>query len=349
MASLGRRLCCHVIRRAMNLTRVSDSAVLACVQRRDFKKWERPYRSQMYKRRLEVGPEPERPRSAWINWNYDAEIFAFGKRLGEDFDEDILRQAFTHRSYIDKEGRKRAELGFGADLASLELQDNEELTSRGEEVAHRYIQAFLRTSYPYLPEEGIRGICEFLMTEEMLAFIGSNLGLKDLILSEDFPPLESTISKTFFAVIGALCESQSEERAHTFVRDFILPQLIGKDVNEMWEITNPMGLLTDILTAQGHPAPEARLLRESASTTVMSLYWVGIYCNKELIGESPGETVSIAEEMAARESLKNIFRTADYREPLKFGRRGENFEVDFDKVNLSLEEYVKPQQSVRDS
>lgn len=59
--------------------------------------------------------------------------------------------------------------------------------------------------------------------------------------------------------------------------------------------------------------------------------------------------MSIAEEMAARESLKNIFRTADFREPLKFGLRGENFKVDFDKVNLSLEEYVKPQQSVRDS
>lgn len=35
------------------------------------------------------------------------------------------------RSYIDKESKKRAELGFGADVSSLELQDNEELTVRG--------------------------------------------------------------------------------------------------------------------------------------------------------------------------------------------------------------------------
>ncbi len=29
--------------------------------------------------------------------NYDAELFAFGKRLGEEFDENILRTAFIHR------------------------------------------------------------------------------------------------------------------------------------------------------------------------------------------------------------------------------------------------------------
>jgi len=30
--------------------------------------WMRPYLSSLYKRRLDQGPEPERPRSVWINW-----------------------------------------------------------------------------------------------------------------------------------------------------------------------------------------------------------------------------------------------------------------------------------------
>lgn len=32
-----------------------------------------------------------------------------------------------------------------------------------------------------------------------------------------------------------------------FVLDFIIPQLIGKDINELWNITNPMGLLAAML------------------------------------------------------------------------------------------------------
>jgi hypothetical protein len=33
-----------------------------------FAKWRYPFNKVLYKRRLEVGPEPERPRSVWSNW-----------------------------------------------------------------------------------------------------------------------------------------------------------------------------------------------------------------------------------------------------------------------------------------
>jgi large subunit ribosomal protein L44 len=40
-------------------------------------------------------------------------------------------------------------------------------------------------------------------------------------------------------------------RAHLFINDFILSQLIGKDINEIWEIRNPMGVLVNELKKQG--------------------------------------------------------------------------------------------------
>ena len=43
-----------------------------------------------------------------------------------------------------------------------------------------------------------------------------------------------------------------------FVHDFILPQLIGKDINEMWHLVDPMGLLAAMLKTQGRGEPEAR-------------------------------------------------------------------------------------------
>jgi large subunit ribosomal protein L44 len=43
--------------------------------------------------------------------NYDAEIFAFSKRLNEDFNETILKQAFVHPSYLALEKEKLKEIG----------------------------------------------------------------------------------------------------------------------------------------------------------------------------------------------------------------------------------------------
>ena len=51
---------------------------------------------------------------------------------------------------------------------------------------------------------------------------------------------------------------QDVKRAEMFVQDFILPQLIGKDINEMWHLVNPMGLLAAMLKTQGRGEPESR-------------------------------------------------------------------------------------------
>ena len=44
-----------------------------------------------------------------------------------------------------------------------------------------------------------------------------------------------------------------------FINDFILTQMIGKDINEMWIIKNPMGLLCAQLEKKGYKSlPKAR-------------------------------------------------------------------------------------------
>jgi hypothetical protein len=40
-------------------------------------------------------------------------------------------------------------------------------------------------------------------------------------------------------------------KSHLFVNDFILTQLIGKDINEIWNVTNPMGQLVQELKING--------------------------------------------------------------------------------------------------
>lgn len=114
----------------------------------------------------------------------------------------------SHRSYADSERQLRQEsleLGEGKGEA---LSDNSELKSEGEALISDYVKAFLRHNYPYLFEEYILSVHDNLTSEQALAYVGAHIGVKDLILSSDFPPELETIANTFKSVVGALKRSQ---------------------------------------------------------------------------------------------------------------------------------------------
>lgn len=54
--------------------------------------------------------------------------------------------------------------------------------------------------------------------------------------------------------------------------------------------------------------------------TILASHLVGLYCHREIIGQSYGETLEIAEEMAARDALRNILQTAEHSQPRPWGR-----------------------------
>lgn len=62
-----------------------------------------------------------------------------------------------------------------------------------------------------------------------------------------------------------------------YVQDFLITQMTGKELFEMWTVVNPMGLLTEELKKRNISAPESRLTRQSGSTTALPLYFVGLY------------------------------------------------------------------------
>jgi len=115
-------------------------------------KWRLPLAYQLYKKRLDAGPEPERPRHAWSNWNYDSEVYALAKRLNENFaNSQLLRQAFINPSYAVAEKNKLAELGVEFDAS----QNNAQLAEEGEEICRNYLRAVFNFWYPKLPQAGV--------------------------------------------------------------------------------------------------------------------------------------------------------------------------------------------------
>lgn len=128
-----------------------------------------------------MGPQPPEQRSKFIEWNYHSELFAFANRLNEQFDQKLLQQAFTNRSYIIKEELKQQEVGI--ENPDTNLNDNNILIEKGDQIINEYVMAFLLSQLPQFPIDGIKAIHNYLITNEMLAYISSNLGTSDLILS----------------------------------------------------------------------------------------------------------------------------------------------------------------------
>lgn len=178
-------------------------------------------------------------------------------------------------------------------------------------------------SLPKFPRDGIKAIHKHLMSEEILANVSSNLGTKDLILTADFPVPPKTLASSFKALIGALSESSGNVRTCEFIRDFVITQLNQIDINELWKIDESMELLNGICRDKKLPAPEPRLISDVGKNTLLAAYQVGIYSNKQMIGSGFGEDITVATEEAAKDALRNLFKTNtnmkpfDYRMPVE--------------------------------
>lgn len=83
--------------------------------------------------------------------NYDSEIYAFAKRLNENFKDGLLRQAFVDPSYVISEKSKLQDIELEFDI----IQNNANLATEGESICKNYIRALLNFWYPKLPAQGI--------------------------------------------------------------------------------------------------------------------------------------------------------------------------------------------------
>lgn len=93
---------------------------------RQIQRWVAPTLIELKLREEKAGGKITNPRNTFLEWNLEAELYGFAKRLNEDFDTDLLLQAFTDRSYVIKEELKQKEIEF-----DLKMKDNRELSEEG--------------------------------------------------------------------------------------------------------------------------------------------------------------------------------------------------------------------------
>lgn len=119
--------------------------------------------------------------------------------------------------------------------------------------------------------------------------------------------------------------SEGPISAGRFALDFIIPCLNGKDIiDDLWKPKDPMSLLCDEMKKRSKSLPEARLVRQSGINTVLPVFNIALFSDKELLAESGGESIPLAEQDAAKIALRKIYNVQNNAAPIPMGVNVDN-------------------------
>lgn len=219
----------------------------------------------------------------------------FTKKIGVSFrDSDLLRTAFTHRSYLNEHKRG-------------EWEHNERLEFLGDAVLELVVTEFLYKKYPNKPEGDLTLYRSALVNAVTLAGVADNLGMNDYMLlskgeKKDIGRAREVIlANAIEALIGALYLDSGYEKASDFITRFVLP-------------------LTDRLVAEGKWLDAKSKFQERAQDaigitpsyeTIKEMgpdhnkhFTVAVFLGKEHVAEGEGKSKQEAEQAAAENALQ---------------------------------------------
>jgi len=219
----------------------------------------------------------------------------FEKKINISFkDKNLLKQAFTHRSYINENSPG----GFG---------HNERLEFLGDAVLELIITEHLYSQYPKSTEGEMTSFRAALVNAVMLSEVAKELSLDDFLLlskgeAKDVGRARQYIlANTFEALVGAIYLDQGYETTLSFLKKNIFSKL--KEVTEKKLWIDAKSLFQEKAQELMGVTPTYRVLSESGPDHAKR-FVVGVYLNEKIIAEAEGDSKQEAEENAARKGLK---------------------------------------------
>lgn len=219
----------------------------------------------------------------------------FEKEIGCNFkDKSLLRQAFTHRSYINEN-------------KNTGLSHNERLEFLGDAVLELVMTEFLFNKFPDKQEGELTSYRASLVNTVIISKIASELNMNDyLLLSKgelkDIGRARQVIlANTFEAIIGAIYI----DKGYNDAKDFIYKNLSNKITSIIEDASwkDPKSLLQEKAQELRDITPQYKTLNESGPDH-NKVFTVGLYLGEELVSEGKGHSKQEAEVDAARVALK---------------------------------------------
>jgi ribonuclease III len=208
--------------------------------------------------------------------------------------KDLLVQALVHRSYLN-ENRE------------FPLPHNERLEFLGDAVLELAVTEYLFQHY-LNPEGELTNWRAALVNAKMCAVVARDIGLEDyLFLSHGESKDANTKARDYIlanaleAVIGAIYIDQGWELAEQFVLRFMITKLPEVLEHNLW--MDPKSRFQEAAQEIVGVTPTYRVLKEDGPDHAKQ-FVVGVYLDREKIGEGTGMSKQEAQVDAAEKALK---------------------------------------------
>ncbi|MEK7607328.1 MAG: ribonuclease III [Patescibacteria group bacterium] len=224
-----------------------------------------------------------------INWS------KFEEQADVKFkDKTLLKQAFTHRSYINENKNSK-------------LEHNERLEFLGDAVLELVVTDFLYKKYPTKPEGELTTYRSALVNSTTLAEVASNLNMNDFLLlskgeSKDTGRARQFIlANTFESVVGAIYLDQGYNVAKKFIEKNIF--IFADKMIAQGNLVDTKSLFQEKSQEKTGITPSYKLIRDSGPDHD-KLFTVGVYINRDQIATGEGKSKQEAEQNAALRALE---------------------------------------------
>ena len=227
--------------------------------------------------------------------NMAIDFSKFEKSAGITFkDKNLLKQAFTHRSYINES-------------KGTNLEHNERLEFLGDAVLELVSTEFLYAKYPGKTEGDLTSYRSALVNANTCAEVATKLGANDYLLlskgeaKDGGRARQFILANTLEAIIGAMFLDQGYEVVKKFITENILVLIDSIVENKAW--MDAKSLFQEKAQDHASVTPVYKLMKESGPDHDKK-FTVAVYLGKESIASGEGKSKQEAEQKAAEKALE---------------------------------------------
>jgi ribonuclease III len=217
----------------------------------------------------------------------------FQNTIGITIDnEKLLKQAFTHSSYVNEHRRKP-------------FEDNERLEFLGDAVLELTVSQFLYKKYPTMTEGELTKLRAAIVCEPSLVAFANELSFGKLVLlgkgeemtgGRERPAL---LADVFEAFIGALYLDQGIETVIRFLEKVVFPKINAGAFSHVMDYKSQ---LQELIQRDGTGAIEYRVLQEIGPAHNKE-FVSKVSLNGQELGVGTGKSKKEAEQHAAQMAL----------------------------------------------
>lgn len=219
----------------------------------------------------------------------------FEQIIGLQFNnKSLLRQAFTHRSYINEN-------------RGIKGGHNERLEFLGDAVLELVVTHYLYDLYPTKTEGELTSIRSALVNAQTCSNVAGEIHLNDFLLlsrgeAKDVGRARQYIlANALEAVIGAIYLDQGYEKAREFIYKYITNLTEAVVTEGRW--VDAKSLFQEKAQEIEGITPSYKTLKEVGPDHDKK-FTVGVFLNTKLVAEGAGESKQEAEQVAARAALE---------------------------------------------